>query len=607
MVDMRNTLLATLLIGLAGVLAITMVSAHEKENSLPSTAQLSGTGSIGIVSSTVSDVDDFLGYDIRTHTSEVDPPTYVLLKDQFMQEPSRFKVKRPKMLYNPADKAFLPDQARFEDVRDKVTHLKSYKVRGPRMEQHDVRVNTEQFGEFDLRVKNPTYLLLPSTKGHSPELAPDLSQLGDLNHFLCYKARRIRVREEVSLADQFGKDNYRIRNITKLCNPVEKQVLDAAGNVIEQSPIVDPELHLLCLKVRGPRQKQSVNTNDQFHRETLRVRGPQELCVPATKIIAVPESPTAELEITAHADNPKERVVIVSNTENTLDVVLALVNVKAKNNDVIIRSINIDTMASSVASSTLFAVTVYDGATALSSTSSIGSATATLANVDLLIPRDTIKTLTFKAEVKKSQGNYEEGAESGFKVEANADGFDVEDATSLATATVSGSAVIPGVRHNYVKAPLIALVSTEIVGVAGTAGSSTPVSLDGKVRLNITAQGGDIYIPVYSTTAASNGLLGEARPDLGSTTLTQSFISNADFGSVANDTYVIPNGSTKYLELSGNIAACPISGTPHFTGLSVQNIKWGTSVATAGGVPANIWTWGLEHLKTAELFLPACT
>ena len=160
------------------------------------------------------------------------------------------------------------------------------------------------------------------------------------------------------------------------------------------------------------------------------------------------------------------------------------------------------------------AVYLYDGDTLLSSTSSIVSTTSTFSNINLTIPKDTTKTLTMKADVYKSSGYYQTGggatASSTAVFDANASGFAAEDAITYAAATVTGSDVTAGTAYFYTKAPSLALVSTSIVGLTGTSGSLSPQQAQATIRINVTANGGDIYIPIYAATLMLPAVLWQA-------------------------------------------------------------------------------------------------
>ena len=321
----------------------------------------------------------------------------------------------------------------------------------------------------------------------------------------------------------------------------------------------------------------------------------------AARTITMKEGDTAALEVTANVDNPEDRPVIVSDTATTAGVVLLKADVKAKNKDAILRTVEV----TDDASGTISVLYLYDGDTLLSSTSSLGIAgSSTLADINLTIPKDTTKTLTVKADLYKTDGKYAEGATTTMILNAGKDGFAAEDATTFAAATVTGSDVTSGTAYLYTKAPSLTLASTEI-NIVGDTSASTSMAASGKIKINVTANGGDIYIPVYNATAASSGVMASATGDVASTTLTQTFNSNADNGTSELVPWLVKSGTTKWFEVSGNIDMCTILGQSHFDRLALDWIKWGTTVATAV-TPANTWTWGLTDFKTSDIYLKIC-
>ena len=329
-----------------------------------------------------------------------------------------------------------------------------------------------------------------------------------------------------------------------------------------------------------------------------------------TRTFTVESASDAALEITANAGNPKEQVILVNSTAETTGVILAVIDVKAKNNDAILRTVKFqDIDIDTDASGTISVAYLYEGNTLLSSTSSLAAAaTSTFANVNLTIPKDTTKTLTLKADLRKASGNYAEGATSTIVVRATANGFSAEDATTFASVAVTGSNVAPGSAHFYTKAPKIVLANKTMTEVESGTASSSPQSWNAKFTLDITALGGDIYVPIFGTDASS-GIL--AAKSVASTTFTTTYTSAADFGDSDNDTYVIRSGTTESFEVSGNIAACgTVSlelGTSSFVKMTTTDIKWGTTVGAAQIATDNIWTWGLSGYASPEGFLPLCS
>ena len=236
-------------------------------------------------------LNHYLGYDIK-HVEPKFEKREVTLTDQFVD--GNFVVYKPDRLYTPADKEMLPDQADFAQVEGVETHLKRYKLKdakdGPKkIKVKDITV-TNQFGEFLVEAHGPYYLMVPTTKALLDEPLPG-QPTERVDHYLCYKLKKVKVREDVSIADQFGTHDYEVKYGVTLCNPVEKQVVEEDGSVTT-TPIQNPGLHLMCFDVKGGEKVNvEVNTNNQFGPESLTVYKPKELCVPSFKIAPEPPEP----------------------------------------------------------------------------------------------------------------------------------------------------------------------------------------------------------------------------------------------------------------------------------------------------------------------------
>ena len=108
----------------------------------------------------------------------------------------------------------------------------------------------------------------------------------DANHFLCYPVRPMTfAARAVDLRDQFGIWHARVVGITRLCNPVEKRVVDEKDR--ESSRIVDERYHLVCYRIvlgTVERARYLALIHDQFSVARIEVTLPDELCLPAGKV-----------------------------------------------------------------------------------------------------------------------------------------------------------------------------------------------------------------------------------------------------------------------------------------------------------------------------------
>ena len=240
--------------------------------------------------------DHYLGYQIR----ELEKTQTIFLRDQFVKGP--FVLGEPDRLYTPADKRLLPEKANLANVHDPETHLKRYQIEGLQaVTENGVQV-ANQFGTFVGRVQGPTHLLVPTTKSLSQAKLPGQPR-GVVDHFLCYRfQQKGKVKQGVSIADQFGLAKYKVSGAIALCNPVEKTIVGDDGTT-SITPIMNPALHLMCFRVKGGKPpKQQVNTNNQFGRERLLVQKQRELCLPSSKSLRPdpppPPPPTGPASIT---------------------------------------------------------------------------------------------------------------------------------------------------------------------------------------------------------------------------------------------------------------------------------------------------------------------
>jgi hypothetical protein len=163
---------------------------------------------------------------------------------------------------------------------DDPEHLVGYVIHqtAPRFAKITNEVVTDQFGTLTVDLVRPDYLKVPSAKSLTSPPPP----LADptLNHFKCYKVkhgtRRIPL---VTIDDEFGSLNLRVRKAFRLCVPADK---NGEG-------ITDPQIPLMCYLVKpvvgGPRFHPPVDpiyVNNQFGQSTYTIDHLQELCVPAT-------------------------------------------------------------------------------------------------------------------------------------------------------------------------------------------------------------------------------------------------------------------------------------------------------------------------------------
>ncbi len=190
----------------------------------------------------------------------------VYLKDQFGAADAR--VLDPIAFCNPVAKTH---NGQVTPIEDEDAHLKFYRIETPADTRPRAVAVSNQFGDKQaLKVFEPRYLAVPTQKeGHR---APQ-----SLDHFKCYRVTGKPVDATVGLRDQFLEEpQVAVFDPVLLCNPVEKR----HNNTV--TPIQNPEDHLVCYRIGGTFTK-TVQTDNQFGKETLVVINPLMLCAPSKK------------------------------------------------------------------------------------------------------------------------------------------------------------------------------------------------------------------------------------------------------------------------------------------------------------------------------------
>jgi hypothetical protein len=163
----------------------------------------------------------------------------VTVGDQF-EDDVRVTVKKPIMLCTPVAK-------NGEPIFDRTEHLSCYQEK-PRKVERDVTVY-HQFGQgLTVTTKKATTLCLPANKNDEGEPV-------ELDPYQCYLSKFQKIdRQDVSLADQFGTVQAQVKKGTLLCNPAS----------LDGTAILNPLEHLSCYRLKGPRVKQEVTVTDDF-------------------------------------------------------------------------------------------------------------------------------------------------------------------------------------------------------------------------------------------------------------------------------------------------------------------------------------------------------
>lgn len=326
----------------------------------------------------------------------------------------------------------------------------------------------------------------------------------------------------------------------------------------------------------------------------------------STRTFTVKAGDTSNIELTANADNPKGRSIVTLSTGVTTGVVLAKLNLKGTNRDSYLRNLILTDANASGTGGTIQALYLYDGDTLISSTSSIASTASTthFTNINLTIPKDTTKVLTIKGDIAKAQGNYVTAAtgtnaSTSLAIEANAYAVDAEDSVTYGETSITGSSVTAGAGYFYLKAPTLALNSATISSVAVATGTVTyNGKADARIRINVTANGGDIYIS--STTSD----VGATNTIAASATQVSSVTSNGETSAAGN--FIIRAGDTKWVEYYSQLTRADDGNSSTVGDLStyvyLTPLSWYTADFSDNGDNV-VQDWGLDDFKTGSVVL----
>ena len=141
---------------------------------------------------------------------------------------------------------------------------------------------SNQFGSQRLKVGQPVGLFVPTDKGvKQSDGTLSFAPTNDLDHFKCYDVKGQRVKQKVSLSDQFIPEMApaAVYAPVLLCNPVMKLHNDLTTYVQY------PDDHLVCYEIKMEQSTHDLLLKNQFEldQRSTAVEGPVLLCAPSKK------------------------------------------------------------------------------------------------------------------------------------------------------------------------------------------------------------------------------------------------------------------------------------------------------------------------------------
>jgi len=220
-------------------------------------------------------LDHFKCYFIPDQT--VLPQEALTLQDQFdipNQVWENIRDLRRVRLCNPVAKIH---RNSVTPITNPKAHLVLFRIDPQPIVPRDVVVRN-QFGLQALAVRDAQVLAVPTAKTLANEDPPTEIPAG-LDHFKCYSATGKRVKDGVTLRDQFHTETVRVLDPIAFCNPTRKIHNTVATGV------QNAQAHLTCYTITvSPFGGASVNVLNQFGAAQFRVLRADVLCVPSQKL-----------------------------------------------------------------------------------------------------------------------------------------------------------------------------------------------------------------------------------------------------------------------------------------------------------------------------------
>ncbi|MES2216319.1 MAG: peptidoglycan-binding domain-containing protein [Patescibacteria group bacterium] len=321
-------------------------------------------------------------------------------------------------------------------------------------------------------------------------------------------------------------------------------------------------------------------------------------------------SNNGQIVVTVDASSPLKRLVNISTSAETPDVVLGIVDLKSQNRSGNLRALNVYIRTNGTAVATLFNdIKIKAGSLVYSmsslNTSTLGnttsSSTAVFTDLNIPLAADQYVPITILGKVAKDTSNALDGASASTTVLANATNVNVEDSTyntvPVNSGTFAGSDVVVS-ASSAVLSNLTAVLGSPITTNQTTTGYSVTMSFV------VTAGDNTLFIaanPAVALATTSSGFGVAASSTLSDVT--------ANPGQIAGDTaqnsltgyYVVPAGSSRQFTYTG--AVNNTNGTAGVKTFRVTAVNYYTTAANATAMTGtSSINYNLDALKVAPAF-----
>ena len=291
---------------------------------------------------------------------------------------------------------------------------------------------------------------------------------------------------------------------------------------------------------------------------------------------------TGSIIATIDASSPLKRLVQISNSTQTNDVVLGVVNLKSQNRDATLRTLKVYVNTAGTSVNTLFTrikirangVTYTANDVNTSSPNTTASSTATFTDLMIPLAKDTYQSITILGDVAQpaSTGALD-GATASTSIKANVSNIVAEDST-FNSVTVNAATVTTSDAIFSASGAILSNMSATL----GTPVLSNNVTVAQPVSFTYTLTAGDnaLYVAAAPTTALATTSTGYGTAANASTTLTSVTVSPSEVsGDNAGTYYIVPAGGSRTFTWSGSISNDPPRGVVQRT-FSITSVKYDT-------------------------------
>ncbi|MDQ5883043.1 MAG: Peptidoglycan-binding protein [Patescibacteria group bacterium] len=316
----------------------------------------------------------------------------------------------------------------------------------------------------------------------------------------------------------------------------------------------------------------------------------------------------ATATVSLATDNPKANNIIISSSASTRSEIMKFrVEVKDLNATFNSGSLAEITIGAGLSTSTaITAVELWDDTTLLASAApswtSATTGTVSWSNFSLPIAAGATKTLTVKVVLPSVASNFAGGDTKFIQITGTVSlsGIDANSNVVNTSGTATGEKFYP-----FLQAPAFALSSATLTA-SGSSSSTVSDMGTAKIVFNVTAQGGDVYLPTISSASGSTAIDIVATVYNGGVATSTAASSTAwtcsnvtEIGSTGTAAYRISSGATAICEVNTNFTIA--SANAGFYEVKITTIPWDADGTWTSGLINQ--TWVVDNLKTGLTYI----